>query len=260
MKKIITLFPILVMIAVLISCNEEPKTRGYDTDPKLLTKDFIQWWNYYNRHIILSTDFIALDTSAHTISKDAFLNELTSGYYIPIRLITTDTIQSYQLYKLPQEAVADIKPVIQRECKLQYEHFKKEGKLMPVFNFKDLNGNVYNNENTKGKYVVLKCWYISCLVCNQEIPALNMLQKKYKDRKDILFVSLAWDSKDSLVKFLAHTPFSYAVVPDQESFTENTLKAAQYPAHFIINKQGIIKKEVNKEKELELALKKEIGI
>jgi peroxiredoxin len=248
------------MIVVLISCNEEPKTRGYDTDPKLLTKDFTQWWNYYNRHIILSTDFLPLDTAAHPITKEAFLKELTTGNYIPIRLITTDTIQSYQLYKLSKSDIADIKPVIKRECEEQYEHFKKEGTAIPAFNFTDLNGNVYNNENTKGKYLVLKCWYISCLLCNQEIPALNVLQNKYKDRKDILFVSLAWDSKDSLVKFLAHTPFSYAVVPDQESFSNGELRVTGYPAHFIINKQGIIKKEVFKEKELEIALKKEIGI
>ena len=259
MKKTISFLSLFLIIAVVISCNQEPKTRGYDTDPKLLTKDFVQWWNYYNKHIILSTDFLPLDTAAHPITKETFLKELTTGNYIPIRLITTDTIQSYQLYKLTQTDVAEIKPVIQQECENQYEHFKKEGTAIPAFKFTDVNGNVYNNENTKGKYLILKCWYISCLVCNQEIPALNMLQKKYKDRKDILFVSLAWDSKDSLVKFLAHTPFNYAVVPDQQPFTEGVLKAGQYPAHFIINKQGIIKKEVNKEKELEIALKKEIG-
>ncbi len=258
-KSFIKFLSLLSFLMIVLSCNEEPKTIVYDTDPKLLSKDFVPWWNYYNRHIHLSNEFIALDTAKHKMTKDAFLKELTTGEYIPIRLMTTDTIESFQLYKLTQDASNDIKRVIKQECEKQYEHFKKEGTAIPLFNFKDLNGTVYTNENTKGKYVVLKCWYIACLVCNQEIPALNEMLKKYKDRKDILFVSLAWDSSDSLKKFLKHTVFNYAVVPNQQTFTEKELKAGQYPAHFIINKEGIIKKEVNKEKELEIALKKEIG-
>jgi len=258
-KSFIKFLALPVILFIVMACNETPKTMGYDTDPKVLTKDFVKWWNYYNRHINLSSEFIALDPALHKITKDAFLKELTTGDYIPIRLITTDIIESFQLYKLSQDASNDIKPTIIQECEREYEHFKKEGTAMPIFNFKDLNGIVYNNENTKGKYLVLKCWYINCLVCNQEIPALNEMQKKYKDRKDILFVSLAWDSKDSLKQFLKHTAFNYAVVPQQQTFTEKELKSGQYPAHFIINKEGIIKKEVNKETELEIALKKEIG-
>lgn len=36
------------------------------------------------------------------------------------------------------------------------------GKKVPKFEFVDLNGHKYNRENTKGKILVMKFWFIGC--------------------------------------------------------------------------------------------------
>jgi thiol-disulfide isomerase/thioredoxin len=72
----------------------------------------------------------------------------------------------------------------------EIQNLKKEGKF-PDFSFKDLNGNLITNESMKGKIVVIKCWYIHCAACIKEFPEVNNLVRKYKDRKDIIFISLA---------------------------------------------------------------------
>ena len=89
------------------------------------------------------------------------------------------------------------------------------------------------------------------------MPALNKLVNQYKDRKDILFVSIAFDSKEALSVFLKKKTFIYAVVPDQKAYMDDVLKINMYPTHFIVNKKGIIVKAVNDEKALSLALQKE---
>jgi len=82
-----------------------------------------------------------------------------------------------------------------------YGCYQMEGKQFPKFHYVDLNGNTYTSENTKGKILVLKAWFISCKACVAEMPMLNKLTEEYKNRKDIVFVSIAWDSKKALEAF-----------------------------------------------------------
>src|SRR6476620_8522768 len=109
-----------------------------------------------------------------------------------------------------------------------------EGKQMPAFDFKDLDGKQYTTANTKGKVVVLKCWFINCFACVQEFPQLNRLVSSFQNKKDPLFVSLASDSKPALTSFLIKRPFSYAVVPNAGKYMNDALKISAYPTHLLI--------------------------
>jgi len=129
-----------------------------------------------------------------------------------------------------------------------------EGKFFPKFQFTDLNGVVYNNENTMGKIIILKCWFIACKACVAEFPELNELVEKYQDREDVIFISLAYDSDAELKQFLLRKPFNYKVASVQQEFMENELEINAYPTHFIIDKIGKIKKVVNSANELILEL------
>jgi len=51
----------------------------------------------------------------------------------------------------------------------------------------------------------------SC-VSGVTLPALNKLVTQYVNRKDIVFVSLAFDKKEALKEFLSKTTFKYAVL------------------------------------------------
>ena len=103
----------------------------------------------------------------------------------------------------------------------------------------------------------MKCWFIHCQRCVQEMPELNKLVQQYKNRKDIIFISLATDTNQELKKFLTKKTFNYSVVPNQKSYITDTLNISTYPTHIIINKKGTISKVVSDYKELSVALKKE---
>jgi len=258
MKKNILLFALL-SLTIFVSCTTKEGYGQPDVNVEKLQKDFTKWWAYYNQQINLTTDFIAIDNLSNVISKAAFLESLTTGNYIPVKLVSKDASKvNYQLFKIDQQLSKDISITIKNASIVEFEHFKMEGQKFPKFSFTDLNGRSYTNENTKGKVVVLKCWYIGCVACVAEFPELNELVNQYKNRNDIVFVSLAFNNDEDLKTFLLKKPFNYATVPNQKPYLMDTLKVRSYPTHFIINKNGIIVKVVNKASRMKPILAKEM--
>jgi peroxiredoxin len=251
------LLTFLFVVLALGSCSEKSKFGQPNVDFKTIEKDFIKWWTYHNNNIVLSSDFIAIDNSSKIIDKEVFLKHLTSGDFIPLKLNSKDSLTYYQLFQLDQTASKEISTTIKSASTTSYNYFKMEGKHFPTFDFTDLNGIEYNNENTKGKIIVLKCWFIKCHACIAEFPKLNELAEKYQNRNEIVFIGLALDPKEELNQFLSKKAFSYSVVADQKQFISNNLGISGYPTHFIIDRNGIIKKVVNRAEEMMAALKVE---
>lgn len=70
------------------------------------------------------------------------------------------------------------------------------GKPCPRFIGQDVDKKIHKLDDFRGKYVYIDVWATWCAPCRQEIPHLENLIEKYKDR-NIAFVSLSIDaSKD----------------------------------------------------------------
>lgn len=228
-----------------------------EVDPIQIQQSYKDWSAYQSKNIMLSRDFVALDTLSKEIPKETFLNELVNGSYIPIKLKSEDSVYYYKLFKIQPTSDTSIKAAINQEAFDAFKNFEMEGKPFPKFSFKDLNGNLVSNESMKEKIIVIKCWYIHCAACIKEFPAVNQLAAKYKDRKDILFVSLAEDTQEQLKTFLAKRPLSYSVIPNMKIYMNETLQLNAFPTHFILNKEGVIAKVLPNYRSLEVALEKE---
>ena len=221
-------------------------------------KDFNSYWYYYNENTNLSIEFIPLDESKKKINKLIFLKKLSSGKYVPIRLLVNDTL-CYQLYKINPKTNDSIKGVIKQMAEIEIRHLAYEGKKIPNFNFTDLDGKKYNYKNTQGKVIVMKFWFIHCQTCIQEMPQLNELVKKYSNRKDIIFLSLAYDDAKKLKNFLLKTTFKYAVAPVSEKYVFETLGISEFPTHIILNKKGRVVKVLTSAKLLPDVLSKAVN-
>lgn len=251
---------ILFLLPYLYSACKEKSEEKLVSDnveilePKInlneIETDFMKWWTYHSYNISLSSNFIGLNEKSDSISKDQFLEKLTSGDFIPLRLKSKDKIEIYKLHKLDSLANSSIESIIKNESLTNLKYFKMEGTTFPEFNFTDLNGNEFTSENTKGKITIIKTWFISCKPCIEEFPELNKLVENYKNENDIVFVSLALDSKPELDKFLLKKPFKYHVIPDQKDLIEKKLNLQLYPTHIIVDENGTIKKVINKASEM----------
>lgn len=253
-----TIIAVSIFLIGFASCKENNIQKEKDTENRIskekasfgepnvnvgnLNNDFRTWWNYHSREIALESDFKAINESSKEITKLAFLEELVSGNFIPIKLKDNSNENYYKLYKLNEKTDKSIKRTIKSKSSLVLNHYKMEGKPFPDFNFVDLNGNEYNKKNTKGKIIVLKCWFINCQACVAEFPELNELVNEFKNDNSIQFISLAFEKKNELKKFIEKKPFSYKIIPEQREFMEKSLSVNQYPTHFIIDENGVILK------------------
>ncbi len=267
------LFLLGAFVFITFSCKNSSPANQVQTDVKdtsnqsskvfavyqnEILKDYETWYSYYYYRIHLSQDFIGLDVDSNKISKASFLQQLSTGSVVPFNIQTSDDVPVYKLYPL-HATDSSIQSTIQQAAQNETFNYEMEGKKLPDFDFTDINNNRYNKANTKGKIIVLKCWFIKCVACVKEFPELNELVNEYKNRNDILFVSLAPDSKEALVSFLKKKPFEYAVVPDQRNYIDEKLKLYEFPTHLLINKNGTIVKVTNSISEIIPFIKKETG-
>ncbi|MGG6230256.1 TlpA family protein disulfide reductase [Tenacibaculum sp. SDUM215027] len=237
--------------------TEDSSTDSFSVDTEDIQKSFDNWEAYTKGNIDLMSTFIPMDDKGAIMEKGIFLTLLRTGAYIPIKSEKDGKVQ-YQLTGIDDSSNEKIKKSIVSKASIAHQYFKMEGKKLPNYNFVDLNGNAHNKADTKGKLLVLKCWFITCKVCVEEFPELNKLVDKYKDEK-IEFVSLAFDKKDELIKFLETKEFKYPTIPEQKDYMTKKLKVKQYPTHLIIDSNGIIIKMVNNVKTLTSELERIMG-
>jgi len=247
----------ILLFLIFTSTFAQTKYGNPEVDPIQIQKTYTDWSAYQSKNIMLSRDFVALDILSKEISKESFLDQLANGNFIPIRLKSDDSIYYYKLFKIQPKSDTSIKATINQIGFDAYKNYKMEGTAFPHFSFTDLNGNLISNESMKGKIIVIKCWYIHCTPCIREFPQVNRLTEEYKDRKDIVFISLAEDSPEQLKAFLARKPLSYSVIPDMKVYMNESLQLNSFPTHFILNKEGLISKVLPNFESLEVALAKE---
>ncbi|HTN07846.1 TlpA disulfide reductase family protein [Agriterribacter sp.] len=257
LKKNILLF----LIIIFTQCNrnavnekQHAAKAAFNEKVKRISKDFSSYYNYRYYNIKLSRDFVGIDSSFTPIEKGSFLRLLLTGEFMPVKI---DTVPTYMLFKMPGDANPEIIRDIKYYAGKTSFYMGMEGKPMPTFNFKDINGDAYSNAFFKGKIAVIKCWYISCVACIKEFPELNKLveqNKPYKD--DIVFISFAFDSKERLKSFLSQRKFDYLVIPDAEDFISDALHVDTYPTHILLDKKGKVVTYVNDVHDLIPALEK----
>ncbi|HEY1113431.1 MAG TPA: TlpA disulfide reductase family protein [Chitinophagaceae bacterium] len=116
--------------------------------------------------------------------------------------------------------------------------FKNNGRF-GNFRERDLEGNLHNLKDLKGKVVVINFWFINCPPCRMEIPDLNELVAQYSHNKDVVFLGIALDDRYRLEEFLRIIPFRYHIIENGRNLAEgNNVKA--FPTHVVLDREGKI--------------------
>lgn len=236
---------VLVMIMLLFGCDSSDKKTNKSVKQSSfldLQTNFKKWWIYHNQNITFDLDFVAKDYNGNQLTKEEFFTLTASGLYLIEKKSVIDGINQYQLVKTDHNIHKSINSTLKSIGSDALHNLKKEGKPFPQFSFRDVNGKAYNNESVKGKTVIVKCWFIGCTACIKEFPELNTLVEAYKDREDLLFLSLAQDADADLIAFLKKKPFAYEVVGNQGEFMDNDLSIRDYPTHIVIGKDGNVQR------------------
>ncbi|MEP7149057.1 MAG: TlpA disulfide reductase family protein [Acidobacteriota bacterium] len=122
----------------------------------------------------------------------------------------------------------------------------KPGATAPEFSGQSLDGKIYDLDQLHGKVVVLTFWSTRCAICHSEIPNLNRVADRYKD-KDVVFLAVTMENEAKVSPYLKRNPFNFNILPNSFGVM---LKYADkdrsgninmgFPAHFLINRRGLI--------------------
>jgi thiol-disulfide isomerase/thioredoxin len=114
------------------------------------------------------------------------------------------------------------------------------------FKIKNLEGDLIDFNEYKGKVVFVNLWATWCGPCRVEMPSIQKLYDDV-DHVKIMFVMLSLDSDDAhakVVNYIAKTKFTFPVYQPHGYLAEQ-LQVPSIPTTFIIDKAGnIVSKKV----------------
>lgn len=128
------------------------------------------------------------------------------------------------------------------------------GERAPELTSLDLNDKPVKLSDFKGKVVVLRFWSHGCLGCVAEMPAMDDLSKRYKDRGLVVLAVNVADPKEKVEQFVRDRHISYPVVLDPAHIAASKYRVSAVPTTFLIDRNGATQKVVfgrMKEGELE---------
>ena len=119
---------------------------------------------------------------------------------------------------------------------------QEEANKLPAFAITDVNGNVINMNDFKGKKVFVNLWATWCPPCRAEIPSIEKLYNK-ADKEKVVFVMLSLDDNFDKAKEFAKSnnlqlPVYYPAQNLPAMFNTDGI-----PATFIFNENGELIKQ-----------------
>jgi len=142
-----------------------------------------------------------------------------------------------QLIKLTEGEKASISAMEERNAEIA-------GITIPYFEFTDSNGAIISSENTLGKVVVLNFWFTTCPPCIKELPDLNEIYNKYKNRRDVVFAAITFEPQEKVEKFLKKFTLNYPIVSQEGGFSQQMSRGA-YPTNIIIGRDGKVSEYIS---------------
>ncbi|MDD5593970.1 MAG: TlpA disulfide reductase family protein, partial [Candidatus Margulisbacteria bacterium] len=108
----------------------------------------------------------------------------------------------------------------------------------PDFTLSDLAGQKVKLSSYKGKVILLNFWATWCSACRVEMPGLQKLSEKLKNRNFVV-LAVALDRDEKAVKpFIFNNGYSFPVLLDPAGRAARSYNITAIPTTFIINKKG----------------------
>jgi thiol-disulfide isomerase/thioredoxin len=116
--------------------------------------------------------------------------------------------------------------------------FASHPQPMPAFLVNDLDGNPVSTAAWKGKVVFVNFWATWCPPCRAEIPVLIDLANRYKDRLQIVGVSVDDGDPADVKQFAKQAGINYPIVMADRAIVAEYGGVAALPTLFVVNPDG----------------------
>ena len=117
----------------------------------------------------------------------------------------------------------------------------KEGENAPNFTLKNLDGKEISLNQFRGKHVLINFWATWCGPCKIEMPSLEALYERFKDKNFVLLaISNDMFGANIVKPFVKAHNINFPVLLDQRLKVSNTFGVVSLPTTFMIDPQGKI--------------------
>lgn len=166
----------------------------------------------------------------------------TLGYYtVKAKKIVHDDLPDsfYSLADFNIQTLESYKrDLLESKKKMDDVRMKYIGKKADTFKEITIKNEKKDTKKMLGDVIVYNFWFTTCGPCKAEIPKLNQLKEKYKD-KNVHFIAIALDPSYKIIPFLKTTPLYYDIIPEGKWIAE-MFGITGYPTNIIVDKKGII--------------------
>ena len=117
----------------------------------------------------------------------------------------------------------------------------KEGDNAPNFTLKNLDGKEISLSQFRGKHVLVNFWATWCGPCKIEMPSLEALYEKFKDKNfALLAISNDMFGANIVKPFVKTHKINFTGLLDQRLKVSNAFGVVSLPTTFMIDPQGKI--------------------
>lgn len=192
------------------------------------------WISYYSNNTLKSFTTLTLErnesTEIQSKNIDIEYDNSTKRISLQINYIPSSNEVTYSWLSNKEKSKTLTVTNIERPI--------QKNKQFPSFEIESLNGEIISMQDFDGKYVIINWWATTCAPCRKEIPGLNKLVEKFKTNEDVVFLSIAYDTKDRLENYLKHNDFQYLQTLGDKEVAE--IFGESYPKSIIVNPEGLI--------------------
>jgi len=118
--------------------------------------------------------------------------------------------------------------------------FASNPQPMPPFLLGDLDGEIVSTASWRGKVVLLNFWATWCPPCRDEIPEMIELSKRFKDKLEIVGVSMDDASPAEVRQFARNMGMDYPIVLGSRTLSAEYGGVPALPTSFVVNTEGRI--------------------
>jgi peroxiredoxin len=111
----------------------------------------------------------------------------------------------------------------------------------PIIDINTIDGKRLTNNSFEGKVTFINFWFEMCWPCRAEFGKLNELFDSVKNDSDILFISITFDSLQTLRGFIKKAGIHYPVATTNSKLKSRQLNYSMgFPSSIIIDRKGRI--------------------
>jgi len=117
--------------------------------------------------------------------------------------------------------------------------WEKATKKIPDFELSDMTGKTWKLKDLAGKTLLINLWATWCGPCQAELPHLEKLYEKVKDRKDIQILTFDIDEDlGELAPYLKEKKFTFPVLPAYSTVV-SLLDGFAIPQTWLVDTHGV---------------------